>query len=645
MCGFAGSIGAIGPQLIRAVQAAASAQRHRGPDDAGTWLSGGPGQDGAVLAFRRLAIIDLSPDGHQPMVDPVTGNAIAFNGEIYNFHDLRRELEAGGATFRSRGDTEVVLQAYARWGVRALSRLCGMFAFAIWDARRRCMVLARDRLGIKPLYLCEVTQPEGCRAVLFASELRALLATGLVPRRLARAAVARYVWNGFVTGPGTIIEGVRMLPPATVVTLNARGECSGTELYWRLPSSRPAADGVAKLQDELRTVVRQHLISDVPLAVFLSGGIDSSAVAALAARAGSTTGRLRTFHVAFDEQQYDETRYAHRVAAALGTHHAEVRLTQQRFLDLLEPALRSIDQPTFDGINTYFVSRAVRDAGITVALSGVGGDELFGGYRSFRDIPRAARFARLARVVPGGALRMLARGLLRARYGVRRAVPPQTRWGKVADVLATRGRLVELYQTCYGLFSAEFARQLVVRDDAPSQRCGMPLDRLEELQDLAGDAATPHAVSVLEMANFVGERLLRDTDAASMAASLETRVPLLDHRVVEAVANVPERERFEPLGNKMLLRQLAMPELDAALFDRPKAGFVLPLDVWLRQRLAKEVEGVLRDRGLCDACGLDARVVGNLWDSFRARASGLYWSRVWALFVLAWWAREHRASV
>jgi asparagine synthase (glutamine-hydrolysing) len=645
MCGLAGAIGTIEPRLLGAVRAASDAQRHRGPDDQGFWQSAGAGQVGAILGFRRLAIIDLSQDGHQPMRDPETGNVIAFNGEIYNFVELRKELELLGATFRSKSDTEVVLKAYARWGVDTVSRLCGMFAFAIWDAQRRMLVLARDRLGIKPLYLCEVPPQNGHRTLLFASELRALLATGLVPRRLAQAAVANYVWNGFVVGPEAIIERVRLLPAATVSTFDVHGTCCESRQYWRLPQGRPAADGIEQLRQELRCVMRQHLISDVPLGVFLSGGIDSSAVTALAAGAAGSSAGLRTFNVAFDEHDYDEARHARHVAEALGTQHVEVRLTQARFHDELENALASMDQPTFDGINTYFVSRAVREAGVTVALSGAGGDELFGGYRSFRDIPRASSISRRTQRVPVSVLRLVAGAVVWARYRRLAEVPPQTRWGKLGDILATRGRLVDLYQTSYALFTTDFARQLTAGRGIGDHHCGLPMHRLRELESLTADAPTLHAVSVLELANFLGERLLRDTDAASMASSLEARVPLLDHRVVEATARVPSESRFLPLGRKSLLRTLAMPELDQALFDRPKQGFVLPIDVWSRHRLRGEVESVLLDRSLCASCGLDAGATSRLWRAFSAGAPGLYWSRVWALFALLWWAKQHHATV
>jgi asparagine synthase (glutamine-hydrolysing) len=608
------------------------------------------GEDGAMFAFRRLAIIDLSPEGHQPMTNDVTGDVIVFNGEIYNFQELRRELEALGDQFKSRSDTEVILKAYARWGANAISRLRGMFGLAIWDARTRRVLLARDRVGIKPLYLASIDRPGDRQTLLFASELRSLLATGLVARRLNPCAVGSYVWNGFVVGPETIIDGVRLLPAGSIAMVEpATGKCE-LHRYWDLPEAKPSSDGVDRLQHELQTAMQQHLFSDVPLGVFLSGGVDSSAVAALAAQQGGGAengrdGRVKTFNISFDEAEYDESTYAKAVADALGTEHADVRLTQRHFHDQLTDALRSIDQPTFDAINSYFVSRAVREAGITVALAGTGGDELFGGYRSFRDIPRAAKVSRRLKRVPEAALRGAAKGVARIKTGRAGEIPPQTRWGKLGDVLATRGCLLDLYQTSYALFTADFSKQLLAMNLNGELRSGLPKLRAHELSRLAGGSPTLHAISSLELANFIGERLLRDTDAASMAVSLEARVPLLDHAVIEAAAAVPEHERFEPLGRKMLLRRLAMQRLDPKIFDRPKSGFVLPIEVWARQELKADVERTLLDADRCASCGLNPDAVARLWRAFAAGAPGLYWSRIWAIFVLLWWCREHRASI
>jgi asparagine synthase (glutamine-hydrolysing) len=643
VCGIAGAIGAIDGTVVDAVQRMSAAQTHRGPDSSGFWRSDAADDGiGVVLAHRRLAIIDLSADGRQPMVDPETGNVIVFNGEIYNFQTLRRELARDGAGFHSRSDTEVILKAHARWGATHVSHLRGMFAFALWDAAQRTLVLARDRLGIKPLYLASVVRPGGARTLLFASEVRALLASNLLEREIDPAALASYVWNGFVIGPSTIIRGIQLLPAATYAIAARDGALPAADRYWRLPLGAPPTGDKDELREQLTTAVQTHLISDVPLGIFLSGGIDSSAVAALAVRSASAS--VRTFNIGFDEAAYDESGHARAVAQALGTEHHEMRLSKETFRQELPHALASLDQPTFDGINTYFISRAVREAGLTVALAGTGGDELFGGYQSFRDVPWAARWSRRFSAFPPEVLRWFANSVMGAA-AIRSGVPAQTRWGKLGDALAARGDVLDTYQVSYALFSSDFARQLLKLDLNGALHMGLPSEvALELVRDIAGSRPLA-AISTLELRCYLGERLLRDTDAASMASSLEVRVPFLDHEVVLAASALDDAERFEPLGKKEVLRDLALGDLDRALFDRPKSGFVLPIDRWARDVLREEMTAAFTDRTFCETAGLDAQVVGRLWKAFLARAPGVYWSRVWALYVLGWWCRENGATV
>jgi asparagine synthase (glutamine-hydrolysing) len=642
MCGVAGAIGAIDDDMERAVRAMTDAQAHRGPDDAGFFRS--PGPQGACFGFRRLAIMDLSPSGHQPMVDEQTGCVIVFNGEIYNFAELRAELAAAGSPFRSTGDTEVILRAYAHWGPAMLGRLRGMFALAIYDPQRREVLVARDRLGIKPLYYAEIRRPGG-KTLLFASELRSLLATGLVGRTLDATGLATYLWNGFVVGPGTMVEGVSSLPAGAAATVSFATPEIAPRPYWRLEAQRPppAEEAVATLRHELELAMRQHMVSDVPLGVFLSGGVDSSAVTALAVRSGM--GRVKTFHIGFDEGEFNESVYAKRVADALGTEHAEFRLTQERFRGLIEPALASLDQPTFDAINSYVVSRVVREAGLTVALAGTGGDELFGGYRSFRDLPKAERLGRFARLLP---LSLLGRGIGRAQAALARGperVPPQTRWGKLGDLVAGGADMVALYQVFYGLYTMDFMAQLADRAVLARAPHGLPPSFAGELGKSVRGADALTATSLLELSLFLGERLLRDTDAASMAVSLEVRVPLLDHRVVEAALSVEEGARYQPLGKKQLLKKLGMPELDPALFERPKSGFVLPIEVWAKDQLAADIEATFADGDATRRVGLRSEALLRLWRAFVAGAPGLYWSRVWAPYALLKWCAQHRLAL
>ena len=635
MCGIAGAIGCVDEGVIEAVGRAHAALDHRGPDAEGTWQDV-EAQRGTAMAHRRLAIIDLSADGEQPMHDPQSGLSIVFNGEIYNFAALRSELEAAGEVFRTRTDTEVILKAHAVWGDDAVERFNGMFAYALWDRKRRRTLLVRDRLGIKPMYVTRLGE-----TVYFASEVRALLATDRVGRTLDPAALQSYLWNGFVVGPTTIIEGVEMLPAGCVLEVRDSGE-SRRRRYWHHPRADGMEADTGELRDRLRESVRMRLVADVPIGVFLSGGVDSSALAALAQEVSDAP--VQTFNISFAEAEFDESPYASRVAEAVGSDHHDIRLSEADFANQLDDALACIDQPTFDAINSYFVSRAVREAGLTVALAGTGGDELFGGYASFRDLPRAMRWSRYASAVPERWLRVAASGVARWKTGRPGEVPPQTRWGKLADALATRGDLLKMYQVSYGLFTQSFFEQLH-GTDADGVEHGLPVRRARELEREASECRLLGGISLLEQSLFLGERLLRDTDAASMSVALEVRVPLLDHHIVEALARLREATRFMPLGRKGLLRELGLATVDPALFDRPKSGFVLPLDVWCRRRVRDVIDSTFDDRELVASVGLRHEAVGRLWRSYQAGAPGLYWSRVWSLFVLLNWCRTHGVTL
>jgi asparagine synthase (glutamine-hydrolysing) len=646
MCGVAGAVGLIDRDIIRAVRKMQAAQRHRGPDGAGLWQSAAEDRFvGVVLAHTRLAILDLTQAAAQPMMDPRSGAVIVYNGETYNFRDVRRDLERRGETFASRGDTEVVLKAVAQWGIRSVERFRGMFAFAVWDPRGGELHMARDRLGIKPLYMAVLTHRGDGMTVLFASELRALLASNLIEPRLDPAGVATYLWNGFVIGPLTILRDVHLLPAGSYVTIRAGHRPAAPVGFWHIPSGcRAPRDNSDQLGAELEAAVRGRMTADVPLGVFLSGGIDSSAVTAIATR--TSPDAVQTFTVGFDRPGYDESRYARAVAEALRTRHQCVRVSEPLFRSLLPDALESIDQPTFDALNTYLISRVVREAGVTVALAGTGGDELFGGYRSFRDVPRAVAWGRRLAPVPEWALRSTAATLRRVVHGFNGGVPAQTRWGKLGDALVARGDLVKTYQVSYALFTEAFLAHLVTdRIVGDHVIDGLPEAAVGDLRSLTEGSSMLHAVSILELQSFIGQRLLRDTDAASMAVSLEVRLPLLDHRVVETVATIDDRHRFMPLQRKQLLRRLTLQGLDPALFERPKRGFVLPIDSWCRSGLHDQVDRVLRDGDLCRAVGVNPACVSRLWRAFEDSRPGLYWSRLWMLFILMWWCRRYNVSL
>ena len=481
MCGIAGILGRLNEVNRAALNRMSEAMVHRGPDDAGTWESAvGADGLGALLAFRRLAILDLSPSGAQPMVDPLTGHVLLFNGEVYNFQALRQRLASAGHTFRSTGDAAVVLRALATEGPAALPSFRGMFALALWDPAARTLLLARDPLGVKPLYVARSADASGGWSVAFASELRALLASGLLGTpRLDPSAVASVVWNGFVVGPGTILRGVEVLSPGQLQLYGERGDVRRTEAFWQLPGPAGAVGPDEEaLAAALEESVRLHLISDRPLGVFLSGGIDSSAVANLAQKANR--GPVHTFTLAFEEEEFNEGPMARNIAQAIGTEHQEVLLTEEKFVAELDRALDSLDQPTFDGLNSYYMSHAVRQAGFTVALVGTGGDELFGGYTSFRDLPVLYRWSQRLDWMPRAALVGTAQLGLAAFQPQRGEMPRQTRWAKLPEMVRHGDSLVSLYQLAYALFLPNFQEELLgharlgaPRGRAASSRCGL----------------------------------------------------------------------------------------------------------------------------------------------------------------------------
>jgi asparagine synthase (glutamine-hydrolysing) len=643
MCGIAGIIGRLDETNRAALERMNHAMVHRGPDASGTWVSAPDARNwGALLAHRRLSILDLSPAGRQPMVDPVTGHVVVFNGEIYNFADLRRRLVAEGQEFNSTGDTAVMLRALGLHGPDAVNWLRGMFAFACWDPKQRRLLLARDPLGIKPLYLARASDPDAGWSVAFASELRALLASNLLGTpRLDPQAVASGVWNGFVVGPGTAVRGIDLLLPGRLIEFDGSGKEIRDEEFWSIPDHAPDP---TMDEDHLASVFEEglklHLASDVPLAVFLSGGVDSSALANLAQRAAQSP--IHTFTLAFEEQELNEGPIASRIAAAIGTQHHEVVLTEGHFVANLEAALDSLDQPTFDGLNAYYMSRAIRAAGFTVALSGTGGDELFGGYTSYRDLPVLQRWSLRTAGVPSSlnvaAARLASRFLCRSG----KTMSAQTRWAKLPEMVRRGDDLLALYQLAYALFLPEFQRELLAPGFAEALADGLPPVMRQRITAETRARTPLSAISVMEQRLFLGERLLRDNDVASMAASLEQRVPLVDQVLFESVDRLPDQARYQPLGRKAMLRRVGLRGLDPTLFERPKSGFVLPFDRWIRCGLQDAMDQTLRDPQAIAPVGLDPDAVERLWRAFLEGAPGIYWSRVWSVYVFIRWCHRNR---
>ena len=570
--------------------------QHRGPDDHGTYLS----PDGRCgLTNTRLAILDLTAAGHQPMFSADGRRVIVFNGEIYNFLELRRELEAAGAVFHSHSDTEVVLSLYERHGPACVERLRGMFAIAIWDAQAGTCFLARDPLGIKPVYYYH---DEAGGLLVFASEIRSLLATGLVPKRLDPQGLYGYFRSGSVPEPLTMISGVRCLEPGTRMRWEA-GRIT-RDRFWSLHfgADRTGSDeeAAASVRAALADSVEHHFVSDVPVGLFLSGGIDSTAILAVARANGREN--LRTFSIGFeDDAAADESGVARRTAEHFGAQHAEWRLNRTSGRALFDDFLPQIDQPSVDGFNTYAVSRFTREQGVKVALSGLGGDEIFGGYPSFRQLPRLVALSRRL-----GFLRGAAGNLLTAFAGN----SPRRRLG---DFLRQSPTLSNAYAAYRGIYPEAEARALVARfTQTDGAALTPPNDACATDYPTAADE-----ISALELRRYMSNQLLRDSDVMSMANGLELRVPFVDRRLVETVALIPANLRLQA-GKSLLLR--AVPEVPPWVAGQPKKGFIFPFETWMAG-----------DWGTGPSS-----VAGPSAD----QPAGRTWYQKWSVFVFEHWWRQ-----
>ncbi|MFM9958827.1 MAG: asparagine synthase (glutamine-hydrolyzing) [Phycisphaerales bacterium] len=630
LCGIAGIIGPSRERVASALARMLRCQAHRGPDDEGIELIQ-VGNCWVGLGQRRLSIIDLSPAGHQPMVNHDSGDVITFNGEIYNYLDLRAPYVSKGVRFRGHSDTEVLLHGAGEHGAKFFERTYGMFAVAFYDARRKGVMLTRDPMGIKPLYVAEA---EGC--LLFASEVRSILASGLVPARPDARAMATALAYGCVQEPLSFFEGIRAFPPGAWEWIDLdpssgsyrRGQ-RGT--HWAFPKvdeSMNERDAVERLRETLDLSVKQHMIADVPVGVFLSSGVDSTIIANLARR---HTDRLRTFTVGFSDQpDMTESRLAQETARLLGVDHTDVQVTggeaQSWFVDWLE----SLDQPSADGLNTFIISKAVRRHGIVVALSGLGGDELFAGYITFEELMRVKR--------GHGMMGFLPSSMRRAAFLMGSMHKPASVREKIADMGATDGDLLSLY-----LYRRRFKSDQRLRahglipEDLGLHPTYMPHEALEGAEENGADI--PAAVSRLESRFYMRNMLLRDSDTNAMAHSLEIRVPFLDTRMLDFAYAVPGKVKM-PTGKygKHLLRTAFDDLLHTELKAQGKRGFVLPTKRWMA--------GPLRE--LCEEALVSAKNIGvlhpehidSVWQEFLADPDKQVWSSALLLVVLGQYAKS-----
>ena len=609
MCGIVGvwdrSRGGGGAERARLCAAMASL-RHRGPDDHGVWQGGG-GE--VAMGHQRLSIIDISASGHQPMVSADGRYVLSYNGEIYNFRDLRAELESAGHRFASHSDSEVLLQGYARWGCDVIDRLVGMFAFAVWDEQERTLFLARDRAGEKPLYYAE----HGT-SFAFASELQALTEMPWLDTTIDPDAVSLYLEHQYVPAPLTIYRGARKLPPGHAMLVDAKGV--RTWRYWDplalvLQPPEPIGEEAAleQLEALLGRAVREQMVSDVPLGAFLSGGIDSSAVVATMTGLGASS--VQTFTIGFDEPAMDEAEHAGRVAAYLGTEHTTEQLSARDALDRVPGIPAMYGEPFADAsaLPTQLVSAVARRS-VTVSLSGDGGDELFGGYGRYGHFERFAALDRRLGPLAGAAGRLL------------RSAPGRV--GYVADLLrAAHGS--DLYHPFVSVFRRRDVQDLT----------GRPFPGFEPYQRVwsAASALPPRRRAMItDLHTYLPEAVLTKVDRAAMSVSLESRAPLLDHRLIEWTMRLPPGL----VRDKHLLKAYAYRKIPRELLERPKMGFGVPLSSWFRTELRELVHDSLVPSRL-EPLGVVGRETVDRFVSEHMSGRQDHGSRLWALLVLSMW--------
>jgi asparagine synthase (glutamine-hydrolysing) len=590
------------------------AMKHRGPDDEGMYLDEHR-QFG--LGQVRLSIIDLTLGGHQPMWSKDRRHVIVFNGEVYNFLQIKDELINLGISFHSSSDTEVLLEAYIQWGTACLQRLEGMYAFAIYDFAKEGLFLARDRFGEKPLYY----HATAAKQFIFASEIRALLTSGFVSPKLDTHNLHQFLSYQTVHVPGTLLTGVKMLEPAHCLWIDESG--IKKENYWKLSFDRvrdTLPDARKNVRDLFMKSVGQRLVSDAPIGAFLSGGIDSTVLVGVAS---SIVKSFNTYTVAFDDSSFKDGYYAQVAATHFKTNHHEIKLSMDDVLHQVPLALDTIDHPSADGVNTFIVSSAVKKAGIKVALSGLGGDEVFGGYASFRLLSKLKSRAKWLNLVPA-KLRHQTAALLNSRGA---AIAQK----KVSRYLASDLSLAENYLLTRRFFFNDQLRSLGVSDVG----C---MERVEN--EVSSEVYS--SVSNWEIKYYMHDVLLRDTDQMSMANSLEVRTPFLDSQLVSYVLNLPDDFKYMDGINKSLLVSSLQEFIPEQLKTRPKQGFVMPFDRWMRNELIGYCESRLRY--LEETRIFLPGSIINQWQLFVQKSPSINWARIWLLVTFSNWIKVNNIS-
>ena len=627
MCGIAGftTNNQIAGNCTGALQNMVKAMKHRGPDASGYFSD-----ENVYLGHTRLSIIDLSDESNQPMHSANNRYVIVYNGELYNFHELKLELQRvshGSGTvpyfFKTNSDTEVILASYERWGTDCLSKFNGMFAFALYDKQEKSLFIARDRLGIKPLYFKYKNNQ-----LVFASEIRSLLASGFVDRKLNRNTLNEYFQYQTVHAPRTLIEDVEMLMPGTFL-MYKNNEIKhyrywNAETYANAQNNDDYKASCRKINELLYKSVERRLIADVPFGAFLSGGIDSSAVVGIMSRLMPK--KVDTFNISFDESEFSESVYARKISEMFNTQHHEIRLRPSDFLNKLPEALQATDHPSGDGPNTYVVSQATKNAGITMALSGLGGDELFAGYDVFK---------RMKAVRNKSYLNLFPRWMRKIPAEVIKAQKRSVAGDKIAEALSSdKFNVQEIYPLSRKIFSDAQEKKLFGKTGY-------------RLKDIISTISKPNEnnllsyISLLEINSYMQNVLLRDTDQMSMAVALEVRVPFLDYQLAEYVLSVNDENKF-PFTPKKLLTDSLQGLLPEDIINRPKMGFTLPWEQWMKNELKTFCEGKIQSfkkRNL-----VNDKAMEEIWKQFCEGNKKVTWSRLWHIIVLENWMEENRIN-
>jgi asparagine synthase (glutamine-hydrolysing) len=618
MCGIAGIAGLNPQQSKPAVEAMMHAIRHRGPDDRGSYID-----DHVALGHQRLSIIDLSPLGHQPMRSYDGNLEIIFNGEMYNYREVRDMIT--DYPFRSNSDTEVILAAYQKWGKDCLHHFNGMFGLAIWDKSKQELFIARDRLGIKPIYYYHKND-----VFVFASEIRALLKSNLIPKKINREVIHEYFAYQTVHAPFTFVKDVMMLMPGHHLTIN-NGSIN-IEEYWNIhqrtssiPGKMPYREVCEEINRLFRNAVELRLVSDVPFGAFLSGGIDSSAVVGMMSQIHPKP--IRTFTIAFDESEFSEARYAKMIADKFGTDHNEIVLSPDDFLKQLPEAMNALDHPSGDGPNSYIVSKATRQAGVTMALSGLGGDEMFAGYPIFRRYLQMQKLSWLWNI-PSSLRGLAGEILLKGKSDIFTA--------KLARLLKLKSfSLPDMFSVNRQVNATGYIIPFLKDTYNGPNRVAEIVSSL-----ISGKPDLPvlSQVSIAEISTYMQNVLLRDTDQMSMAVALEVRVPFLDYQLAEFVMGISDDHKYPSFPKKILVESMSdlLPE---DIVQRKKMGFVFPWERWLKVELRDFCHQHIERLAKREFINSPALMVQ--WKQFLNNDPSVRWLDMWLCVVLEHWLQQN----